>query len=503
MTQCEHLTDTCLAVSSVTRHDLMNWLNQIIGYSEMLAEEADSIAQEKLIDDLGKINSAAQQILERLETLFSCEKIITQQTGVISLQERRLKPRTEFDKTRATLPEKQISCRILVVDDNPANQEILSRRLEHQGYQTVLADSGAQALEKMAQDAFDLVLLDVMMPDMNGYEVLQRMKADAALVKIPVIMISACADIDHVINCIEIGAEDYLPKPFNSTLLKARISATLEKKRLREQELKLISQAMQAEAALERHRALTQAVAGVAHEINTPLGIVKTALSIIRNRLSLANIQALFQGDAENHDLLQDILESSALMVKNVDNAHRLIENFKKIAVEQIIEHQETVNLPTVLKDAVDLFKISARQAKLDIHVDVSGIRHAQEWHGYPGYMTQIVMNFLQNIERYAYPDGVGGQVDIALADRHDPDKVEQFILTIHDYGVGISPEHITRIFEPFFTTGRSKGGTGLGLAIVGNIVAVAMQGTLSVVSEPGQGACFTVCFPKNLDSGA
>ncbi len=82
-----------------------------------------------------------------------------------------------------------------MVDDNPANQEILSRRLEHQGYQIVLADSGTQALEKLSQDSFDLVLLDVMMPDMDGYEVLQRMKADTILRKIPVIMISACADI--------------------------------------------------------------------------------------------------------------------------------------------------------------------------------------------------------------------------------------------------------------------------------------------------------------------
>ncbi len=501
MANCENLTGTCLAITSQTRHDLLNWLNQIIGYSEMLAEEADSSGQERLVSDLSKINSAAQQILERLEILFYCTNDNPLQTGDNGSLEIKQLPRTDFNKNKTALQKRVVSGRILVVDDNPANQEILSRRLEHQGYQIVLADCGMQALEKLYQDSFDLVLLDVMMPDMDGYEVLQRMKADPALVKVPVIMISACADIDHVINCIETGAEDYLPKPFNSTLLKARISATLEKKRLREQELKLISQAIQAEAALERHRALTQAVAGVAHEINTPLGIVKTALSIIKNRLSLPKTQSLFQGDFENEELLQDVLESSGLMIKNVDTAHRLIENFKKIAVDQIIEYQESVNLPALLKDAIDLFKISARQAKLEIQLDVSGIQHEQEWHGYPGYLTQIIMNFLQNIERYAYPGGNGGKVEIAVTDRVELNKAAQFIMTVRNYGAGISPEHIGRIFDAFFTTGRGKGGTGLGLAIISNMVTIAMQGRVSVESEPGYGTRFTICFPKNLNN--
>lgn len=493
---CENVAETTLAIDSRTRHDLLNWLNQIIGYSEMLAEEADHSVQEKLRYDLDKINSAAQHILERLDCLFSCAHACKLSNGN-RMSELKKMPRTDLPGNITAL----ISGKILVVDDNPDNQDILARRLTRQGYQIELADCGAQALKKMAHDSFDLVLLDVIMPDMGGYEVLQRMKADSSLARIPVIMISACADIDYVINCIEIGAEDYLPKPFNSTLLKARINATLEKKRLREQELKLISQAMQAEAALERHRTLTQAVAGVAHEINTPLGIVKTALSIINNRLLLPKIQTLFQGDSENEELLRDILEASGLMMKNVDSAHHLIENFKKIAVDQIIEYQETLNLPDLLKDAVDLFKISARQAKLDILLDVSGIEQEREWHGYPGYMTQIIMNFLQNIERYAYPGGNGGKVEITVTDQVDLDKTGQFILTVRDFGAGISPENIGKIFEPFFTTGRNKGGTGLGLAIVSNMVSVAMQGCISVKSEPGYGTCFTICFPKNLNN--
>jgi adenylate cyclase len=125
---------------------------------------------------------------------------------------------------------------LLVVDDNEMNRDLLSRRLHRQGYELVTAENGRQALEKMRSHPFDLVLLDIMMPEMNGYEVLETMKSDAELRYLPVIMISALGDIDSVVRCIELGAEDYLFKPFNPILLKARIGACLEKKRLRDQE---------------------------------------------------------------------------------------------------------------------------------------------------------------------------------------------------------------------------------------------------------------------------
>jgi signal transduction histidine kinase len=500
MTSCDNSSVNPSAIDGLSRHDLLNWLNQIIGYAEMLSEEADSRGEQKLMADLGKINCAAQKMLERLEVLFACSLTCNTQTCGNKPRQDHPQPIPALHHPNQTNScDRAISGKILVVDDNPANQEILARRLELQGHEIVLAGSGDQALKILRQAVYDLVLLDVMMPDMDGYEVLQRIKGDTALRHIPVIMISACADISQVILCIEIGAEDYLPKPFNSTLLKARISATLEKKRLRDQELKFISQAMQAEAALERHRALSQAVAGVAHEINTPLGIVKTGLSIINNRLKLPDIQALFNENHVHKALLEDILESSDLTIKNIDIAHRLIENFKKIAVDQIFEYQDTVNLPVLLKDAIDLFKISARQAKLDVRLDVSGIQLEKEWHGYPGYLTQIMMNFLQNVERYAYPQGMGGTVDIVVTDRVEADKGAQFVLKVRDYGVGISAENIGKIFDPFFTTGRSKGGTGLGLAIVSNMVTIAMKGTVSVESVPDNGTCFALYFPKNL----
>ncbi|MDE0059480.1 MAG: response regulator [Defluviicoccus sp.] len=121
---------------------------------------------------------------------------------------------------------------LLVVDDNEDNLYTLTRRLKRQGYDNVAtAEGGRQALELMAARPFDLVLLDVMMPEMDGYQVLETMKADSALCRIPVVMISALDELDSVVRCVELGAEDYLTKPFNPTHLRDRVRACLEKKR--------------------------------------------------------------------------------------------------------------------------------------------------------------------------------------------------------------------------------------------------------------------------------
>ena len=125
---------------------------------------------------------------------------------------------------------------LLVVDDIDDNRFALSRRLARQGYLNVTtAVDGRQALELLNSKSFDLVLLDIMMPTVNGYEVLAQMKASSSLRHIPVIMISAVDEIESVIRCIELGADDYLPKPFNPTLLRARVGACLERKRLHDQ----------------------------------------------------------------------------------------------------------------------------------------------------------------------------------------------------------------------------------------------------------------------------
>lgn len=118
---------------------------------------------------------------------------------------------------------------LLVVDDNEMNRDMLGRRLQRQGYRVTMAVDGRQALEFIKQEPFDLVLLDIMLPVMNGYEVLEHLKADQSLSHIPVIITTALDESDGKAKCMELGAEDYLTKPFNPVILKSRISDCLER----------------------------------------------------------------------------------------------------------------------------------------------------------------------------------------------------------------------------------------------------------------------------------
>jgi len=222
---------------SKLRHDLRTPINHIIGYSELLGEDlADQGVTE--LADLEKIQAAARQMLSLIETRMSDASFsgLGLQESVVAAETKKVAAGLEFVALQADEYVPEVTGRILVVDDLAENRAVLSRRLERQGHRTAEAGNGREALEILATGGFDLVLLDVMMPEMDGYEALRRLKADPALRHIPVIMISALDEIESVVHCIENGAEDFLPKPFNPTLLRARIGASLEKKKFRDQE---------------------------------------------------------------------------------------------------------------------------------------------------------------------------------------------------------------------------------------------------------------------------
>ncbi|HSR31348.1 MAG TPA: response regulator, partial [Anaerolineae bacterium] len=180
---------------------------------------------------------------------------------------------------------------ILVVDDNRMNRIKLSRSLEHQGYVVGLAEGGQQALDMLAGQRFDVVLLDIIMPGMDGYQVLEQIKADPELRDLPVIVISALDEIDSAVRCIEMGAEDYLPKPFNPVLLRARLNASLQKKKLRDLEKAYLQQEVMLRQS-EKLATLGKLSAGMAHELNNPAAAAQRGA---------AQLQALFSHLQQTH----------------------------------------------------------------------------------------------------------------------------------------------------------------------------------------------------------
>ena len=225
------------------RHDLRTPLNQIIGYGEMLLEDSQDEAQR---GDLQRILAASNHLLEQVNTRLMPGGVADQAFHSAGKAEATL-PQAEEE---ALAPSRFAGARLLVVDDKESNRDLLARRLEREGYLVATAFDGVDALEKLQATEFDLVLLDIMMPRLDGHGVLLELKSDERLRHTPVIMVSALDELSSVVRCITAGAEDYLPKPFNPTLLRARVGACLEKKSLRDQERRTYAALVASQAAL-------------------------------------------------------------------------------------------------------------------------------------------------------------------------------------------------------------------------------------------------------------
>jgi len=269
------------------RHELRTPLNHIIGYTELLLEELEAGDKPELAAGLSALRADARQLLASLNEVLAqgrtgppdlaaardtlgpplariraagealrrqaaesgagarladLERIGAATERLDALLGHGAAPSAQPAAGRATGTESATGQPakprevILVVDDSADNRDMLARRLRRQGYEVLTAAGGRPALAALAEAPVDLVLLDVMMPDLDGYAVLERLKADPARRDIPVLMISALDELDSVVRCIQLGAEDYLGKPFDPVLLQARIGACLEKKRLHDQE---------------------------------------------------------------------------------------------------------------------------------------------------------------------------------------------------------------------------------------------------------------------------
>lgn len=289
-------------------------------------------ASTEFLDDLDKIEGSGIRLLDMINSISQATRLnpttnlpkksrqAELYSGVINAIQASIEETDGENETPSGF--------ILVVDDNELNRDVLSRHLMRQGHRIDTAENGVIALEKLKSNDFDLVMLDVMMPEMDGIETLEAIKSDPALSYIPVIMLSAVQEMEKVVKCIEMGAEEYLPKPADKILLRARINATLEKKRLRDREVMYLHQI---EEEKKHSEALLRVILPekIVHEL-------KTTNTVVPKRYE--NVGVLFA----------DIVGFTPYCEANqpevvVSHLQALIEKFEEISYKYELEKIKTI----------------------------------------------------------------------------------------------------------------------------------------------------------------
>jgi signal transduction histidine kinase len=389
---------------------------------------------------------------------------------------------------------------ILLVDDIPANLQVLTQMLTEQGYKIRPTTSGQLALKSIQVTLPDLVLLDIQMPEMNGYEVCEKLKADDKTRDLPVIFISALSEVFDKVKAFSVGGVDYVTKPFQAEEVLARVETHLKIHQLQQQlmtkneELQQTLEHLQTTQSklveAEKMASLGRLVAGVAHEINTPIGISMMSASHLASETETAT--HAYDNKQLKGSALKAYFEtstnSSQLILNNLKRANELIQNFKQIAVDQTYLEKRTFAIKPYLEES--LIHLSPQLNKTQHIINVNGDDNLTI-NSYPGAFSQIITNLVINSLNHAYQNGEIGHINLNIRS-----ESEQLIIEYQDDGCGIPTENLAKIFEPFFTTQRAQGGTGLGLHIVYNLVTQKLKGNISCTSNENIGTIFTILIP-------
>jgi two-component system, NtrC family, sensor kinase len=525
------------AALSELRHNLRTPVNHILGYSEMLIEDASEVQDSALVEALRDVHATAHRALGDINTaLANRESVPGEEVGALCERIRARVDRVHrciaaargiahqpewiadldriahaasallaiFGETTAEIPEppppdespraESSGPRVLVVDDNAANRNVLCRRLERQGYAVEEAVNGEMALDRVATEPFDLVLLDIMMPLMDGFEVLERMRRDRRMRTVPVIVISALDEIQSVVRAIEMGAEDYLFKPFDPVLLRARIGALLERKRLVNE--------LAVQAKLASLGALT---AGIAHEIKNPLNFVlnfaqiaeETAQEQLRKIDDAGTPSAGLLG--ELREMAQDLTEDLAKIREHGARADGIIASMLAHSRGQPGERRPT-DFNALVRDYINLAFHGMRAHDNTFQAAIEGEYDPEVGlvDAVPQDLSRVFLNIGSNacyaVRKKARQGIPGYQPEIRVTTRNLGDRVEA---RIRDNGVGIPESMRDRVFDPFFTTKEAGEGTGLGLSITYEIVVQEHHGDVTVDSREGEYTEFVVTVPR------
>lgn len=379
---------------------------------------------------------------------------------------------------------------ILVVEDTPASLKLLSELLGNAGYMVRQAPDGELALWSAHARPPELILLDIRMPGIDGYEVCRRLKADAQLKDTPVIFLSAQYDTDDKVRGFQAGAVDFIAKPYQSEevlartrvhIRLARTKAALETSNAELSRTLAVLKSARAEIMRsERLAALGALVAGVAHELNTPIGNTVLAASALEDRAQefFANLEhGLRKSDLERFGA--DTAQATGLMLRNLHKAADLIECFKQVAVDQTSSQRRGFELATLVDGMIKTLTPSLREAGVTLTMDAAP---GLAMDSYPGAVCQVLTQLTRNALVHAFAPGAGGAISLSVT--ADGNAVR---MCFTDNGAGIALDQLERIFEPFYTTRMGEGTGGLGLHIVHNLIVNVLGGTITVTSGAGR----------------
>jgi signal transduction histidine kinase len=419
---------------------------------------------------------------------------------------------------------------ILVVDDTPANLEVICETLSDAGYFVATAINGERALKRVQAYPPDLILLDVQMPGIDGFETCKRLKAEPKTASIPIIFMTALSDAQSKEKGFVLGAVDYITKPFQEQEVLARVKTHLQLRQLTKNlEQRVAEQTADLEAALtqlqqsqlhlvqkEKMSALGNLVAGVAHEINNPLGFIAANLKPAQNYIKdLFQVIALYQKELPNPSAtIRAFLEEVDLeylqedLPKLIDSMQKGVDRINAIStsLRTFSRSDCEIPIPCNIHDGIDStililkHRLKANECRPEIEV-ITDYGDLPQVECFAGQLNQVFMNLLANAIDALEESNTGRSFAQIKA---KPNQItvktqlsqSQVVIRIQDNGVGMTDAVKQKIFKHLFTTKGVGQGTGLGLAIARQIVVEKHSGTLEVNSTLGEGTEFVISIP-------
>ena len=460
------------------RHDLRTPIGLVLGYGEMVADELADAGRADLLADIEKIRAAGRRLLALVD-----ERLQADALSILSPTQAAPAPRPSNAAAPDELqnedePQSEDGGLLLIVDDNEDNRDVLARRLQKQGHWAITAASGAEALSVLAEQPFDLVLLDVMMPEMDGYEVLFRIKSEPQTRHLPVIMISALDELESVVRCIDMGAADYLPKPFNPTLLRARVGASLREKRAHDREQRYTAELAESYRRLrELERLRDDLTYMIVHDLRTPLTSLLSGLQ---------TVPLVGDLNATQSEMLEIATDGGETLLGMIND----LLDVEKMEQESVPLSLAPLSADTLITQACTQVTLLASAEDLTLRPEIAPAMPT--FSGDEDKLRRTLVNLIGNAIKFT-PRGGTVTVGASCGSAND------LLFFVRDTGEGIPEDALERIFEKFGQVENRQAGrkmsTGLGLTFC-KLAVEAHGGRIWAESTPGVGSVFFFTLP-------